>query len=85
MPHGKAMHRELKLLTEAGFSPAEALRAAPGKSAGLFHLKDRGVLEAGRRADLLLVRGEPTRDMDASRDILGVWLEGALLESGSAA
>ncbi len=58
--HGEALHEELSLLVAAGLTPVEALRSAtllPGK---LFDLGDRGVIETGRRADLLLVEGDPT-------------------------
>jgi imidazolonepropionase-like amidohydrolase len=39
-------------------------------------LNDRGRIVPGRRADLLLVRGDPTRDITATRDIVHVWRSG---------
>jgi len=41
-----------------------------------FDLTDRGRIRVGLRADLLLVRGDPTRDITATRDILKVSREG---------
>jgi imidazolonepropionase-like amidohydrolase len=74
--HGKAMHEELALLVEAGLSPIEALRAATSVAAHYFGLTDRGVIEVGRRADLLLVEGDPTIDIKATRNIRRVWCAG---------
>ncbi len=59
--HGEAFHDELRLLVEAGMTPAEALRSATVLPAAYFGFTDRGVIEAGRRADLLLIDGDPTQ------------------------
>ena len=75
-PHGQAMHQELQLLVEAGLSPIEALRAATILPAEVFGLTDRGTLTVGRRADLLLVDGDPTTDIRVTRNISGVWIAG---------
>jgi imidazolonepropionase-like amidohydrolase len=75
-PHGEAMHQELQLLVDAGLSPVEALRAATVAPAEVFGLVDRGTIAAGRRADLLLVTGDPTSDISATRNITGVWIAG---------
>ncbi len=74
--HGEAFHDELRLLVEAGLTPVEALRSATVVPAEFFGFTDRGVIEAGRRADLLLVAGDPTRDIAATRAIQGVWAAG---------
>ena len=71
--HGASIHRELELLVQAGLSPAEALAAATSTPARIFGLKDRGRIAPGLRADLVLVKGDPTADITASRDILRVW------------
>lgn len=70
--YGIAMHRELELLTQAGLTPAEALAAATSVPARAFRLADRGRIAPGLRADLLLVEGDPTRDITATRAIAGV-------------
>jgi hypothetical protein len=71
--HGASIHRELELLVRSGLTPAEALAAATSTPATAFHLDDRGVIAPGKRADLLLVRGDPTQDITATRDIVSVW------------
>src|SRR6267378_37874 len=67
------LHQELLLLTECGLSNEEALRAATSSPARKFGLVDRGRIETGRRADLPLVKGAPSKDIRATRDIVGVW------------
>lgn len=71
--HGVSIHRELELLVHAGITPQEALAAATSVPASAFHLEDRGVIAPGKRADLLLVRGDPTHNILATRDIVSVW------------
>ncbi|MEV4250501.1 amidohydrolase family protein [Streptosporangium canum] len=74
--HGAGMHRELHLLTEAGLSPQEALAAATSLPARHFGLSDRGRIAPGLRADLVLVEGDPTRDITAIAAITDVWRRG---------
>src|SRR5262245_13872566 len=75
--HGASMHRELELLVKSGLTPVEALAAATSAPAAQFRLSDRGRIEPGRRADLLLVKGDPTVDIKATRNIARVWKGGA--------
>jgi imidazolonepropionase-like amidohydrolase len=60
----------------AGLRPVEALRAATANAADAFRLSDRGRIIEGQRADLVLVRGDPTADILATRDIMRVWRSG---------
>jgi imidazolonepropionase-like amidohydrolase len=83
--HGVSLHRELELLVECGLSPAQALAAATKSTADVFQLNDRGRIVPGRRADLVLVRGDPTRDITATRDILRVWRLGVKFERATTA
>ena len=71
--HGVSIHRELELLVRSGLTPTEALAAATSVPAAAFHLDDRGLIAPGKRADLLLVKGDPTQDITATRDIVSVW------------
>jgi hypothetical protein len=71
--HGASVHRELELLVRSGLTPQEALASATSVPAAIFHLDDRGTIAPGKRADLLLVKGDPTRDITATRDIVSVW------------
>ncbi|MGB7868662.1 MAG: amidohydrolase family protein [Mycobacterium sp.] len=74
--HGESLHDELELLIEAGLSTVEALRAATVLPAQYFGLHDRGVIEPGRRADLVLIDGDPIADIRATRQIRRVWCAG---------
>jgi imidazolonepropionase-like amidohydrolase len=74
--HGEGFHDELGLLVEAGLTPVEALRSATVLPAEFFGFTDRGIIEPGRRADLLLVDGDPTRDITSTRAIQHVWAAG---------
>ena len=74
--HGVSMHREMELLVKAGLSPLEALASATSIPANIFGLTDRGRIAFGLRADLVLVEGDPTVDITATRAIVGVWKRG---------
>lgn len=74
--HGASMHGELSLLVKAGLSPGAALNAATALPAKIFGLKDRGRIAVGMRADLVLVNGDPTRNIADSRNIDFVWKNG---------
>jgi imidazolonepropionase-like amidohydrolase len=78
--HGSSIHRELELLVRAGLSPEAALRAATSVPARVYSLRDRGRIAPGLRADLVLVGGDPSRDITATRDIAAVWKRGVRLE-----
>jgi imidazolonepropionase-like amidohydrolase len=75
-PFGESLHQELALLVDAGLSPAEALDAATSVAADHFSLNDRGRVEPGLRADLVLLDADPTADIGATRNIRGVWIAG---------
>jgi imidazolonepropionase-like amidohydrolase len=72
----ESLHDELELLVDAGLSTVEALRAATVLPAQHFGLRDRGVIERGRRADLVLIDGDPIADIRATRQIRRVWCAG---------
>lgn len=74
--HGVSMHGELALLVKAGLSPVQALQAATSAPAVAFGLRDRGTIAADQFADLLLVNGDPTSDILATRDMVAVWKKG---------
>jgi imidazolonepropionase-like amidohydrolase len=68
--HGPTTLREIELVGEAGLSPMEALEAATRVSAEMLGLADEiGTVEVGKRADLVVVRGDPLRDLRALRNV----------------
>jgi imidazolonepropionase-like amidohydrolase len=73
---GFAEHRELELMVQAGLTPKEAIKIATSDSAKLLHLEDRGSLAAGKRADLLVLDGDPTADISNLQLIHAVWQRG---------
>ncbi|KAI1824567.1 hypothetical protein F4861DRAFT_538862 [Xylaria intraflava] len=81
VPFGSSLHDELENLVAAGLSPVEALNAATINAARHFGLADRAVIREGMRADLLLVRGDPTVNISATRDIAGIWIGGVQVKS----
>jgi imidazolonepropionase-like amidohydrolase len=74
--YGASLHDELVLLVRTGLTPLQALRAATSVPARAFHLEDRGLIRAGMRADLVLVKGEPTSEIQDTRHIIAVWKRG---------
>ena len=74
--HGAGLHGELELLVRAGLTPSQALAAATSRTAKRFALDDRGRIAPGLRADLLLVEGDPTVDITATRAIARIWKNG---------
>ncbi|WP_370949914.1 amidohydrolase family protein [Amycolatopsis sp. cg5] len=75
--HGVSLLVELELLVRAGLTPVQALAAATSTPAAHDGFRDRGRIARGLRADLVLVNGDPTRDITALRDISAVWRNGA--------
>ena|SRR5947209_2265796 len=76
LAYGATLHGELKLLVDEGMTPVQALAAATSVPARIFHFTDRGLIRPGMRADLVLVDGDPTQDILATRNIVAVWKRG---------
>jgi imidazolonepropionase-like amidohydrolase len=73
---GFAEHHELALLVRAGLTPLQAIGTATRNAAALLDLDDRGVVAAGKLADLLVVDGNPARDIADVDKIESVWHRG---------
>ena len=79
-PDGVSLHQELELLVEAGLSPAEAIAAATSQATAFLGLIDElGTIEAGKRADLVLLDGDPLADIMNTRRIAAVIVGGVFL------
>jgi len=79
---GISMHGELRLLARAGLNSREILAAATSVAVDAFGVADRGRIEAGHLADLVLVRGDLEADVSASHDIIAIWKDGYLVNRG---
>ncbi|MBB5209420.1 CIA30 family protein [Chiayiivirga flava] len=82
--HGASMHEELVLLVDGGLAPRDALAAATARAADAFGLDDRGRIAPGKRADLVLVEGNPTADITATRAIAAIWKNGRAVQRNRA-
>jgi enamidase len=81
LPFGESLHRELELLVKAGLSPMEAIQAATSRPAHLLKRGDEiGTIQAGKRADLVAVAGDPLRSISDIRKIRLVLREGRVVE-----
>ena len=76
LKHGESLHRELELPVDAGLSTEEALRPCTSLSARCFRLGDRGTIVRGKRADLVLVGGNPIDDIASTKNVRKVWVAG---------
>jgi imidazolonepropionase-like amidohydrolase len=83
-PHvlpGSALHEELRLLVEAGLTPAEALRTATINPARFFGIDaTNGTVDKGRRADLVLLHANPLEDIQNTQRISAVVLKGKFFD-----
>jgi len=74
---GASLHRELAILRECGYSNRELLTmATSGAAKALRREWEFGTVSPGQRADLLLLRGNPLRDLGHLREIDAVFLRG---------
>lgn len=73
---GISLHTELELLVRLGLSPREALAAATNNYALQFGWNELGQIAPGRRADILVVDGDPTVSIWNARRISSLILDG---------
>lgn len=78
---GIGLHEELELLVRAGLATSDALRAATVRPAEFFGTqKDHGSIAVGKRADLLLLTGDPLLSIKNTRTIRTVVHRGAVID-----
>jgi imidazolonepropionase-like amidohydrolase len=75
-PFGFAEHRELELMVEAGMTPMQAIVAATSAGADYLRMRDAGILAPGKRADFVVLQGNPLEDITNTRRIAQVFLRG---------
>jgi len=79
--HGPTIEREVELWVEAGLPPAVALQAATYNAARLLRASDRfGLIQAGREANLLIVDGNPLKDIKQIESVQSVFLKGGHID-----
>jgi imidazolonepropionase-like amidohydrolase len=72
---------EMLRLIDAGETPAQIFKSATLTNAQALKLdRDIGTVQVGKRADLLLLRQDPTQTIDAYTGIVKVILNGRLLD-----
>ncbi|WP_332853437.1 amidohydrolase family protein [Duganella sp. S19_KUP01_CR8] len=77
---GFTLHSELALLVKAGLTPAQALQVATRNGARYTRTSnDRGSIAAGKLADLVLVDGDPTKDIADIRKVAAVITRGYVI------
>jgi imidazolonepropionase-like amidohydrolase len=76
---GYSLHREIELYAQAGFTPTEAIQAAtivPARVMGID--SEVGTVEKGKRADLIVVNGNPLDDIRNTRNVEYVITNGVM-------
>jgi imidazolonepropionase-like amidohydrolase len=82
---GFSIHHEMKYLVDAGLTPYETLRTGTVNVASYLNKSDSGIIKTGNVSDLVLLNGNPLKDINQTRNIEGVmmgtnWLSKAYLE-----
>jgi adenine deaminase len=91
MAYGFGVHRELQALVRAGLTPYQALATGTRNVAAYFgNLRTEGTVAVGKRADLVLLTGNPLDDITHTMNPAGVmvngrWLSRAAIDRGLAA
>ncbi len=79
---GYSLHREIELYVQSGFTPMEAIQAAtivPARVMGFD--KETGTIEKGKRADMILINGNPLDDIHNTRNVEYVITNGTMYNS----
>lgn len=74
--HGTDLHREMRLLAEAGLSPLTVLQGATSLPAEAFRLEGVGRIAPGEPATMVLVEGRPDQQITDSTRIVQIWVNG---------
>ena len=79
---GHSLHREIELYVKAGFTPMEAIQAATIVPARVMKMdKEVGTIEAGKRADLILLDGNPLESISNIRNVRQVVTGGRIYDT----
>jgi imidazolonepropionase-like amidohydrolase len=79
---GYGLDRELELYVQSGMTPLEAIQTATiGAAKAMRRDGELGTIEVGKRADLVLVRGNPLADIHNLRQVVSVVTDGRMYDS----
>jgi len=80
---GFTEHLEMELMVKAGLTPAQAITISTRNAAAALHIdQEKGTLEKGKKADLLILSANPFDDIRNTRKIESVWKEGKEVSKG---
>ena len=79
---GESLHQEFELLASAGVPPADIPKMTGENAARALDRRDVGIVEPGRRADLVLLAADPLVDISSTRRIAWVMQGGRLVGFG---
>lgn len=83
IPHGEQA-LELAAIVRRGLTPVDAIRAATMTSAELISMEDSlGKLEAGYYADIIAAPGDPSQDIEVTKDVRFVMKNGAVYKNSA--
>ncbi len=75
--------REVELLVEAGFTPVEAIHIATANGAQFLGELDRiGTITVGKQADLVVIKGDPSKKIEDIENVETVFKDGIGYDSG---
>ena len=75
-------HYEMQSLVDAGLTPMQAILSATKWPSELFHLENEiGTIEVGKKADAIVISGDPLADITATRNILWVVKDGEVVDT----
>lgn len=81
-PLGYSMMRELEIMNEEGMSNSEVLKCATANAADLLEMPLRGRIKEGNIADILIVQGNPLKDISDIRNTKYVLKDGVIVARG---
>ena len=77
---GSGLHGEMRVLVEAGIDEIDVIKMSTSGAAEFAGVAaDRGTISEGMSADMVLLEGDPLRDIRNTERIVGVFLRGAWL------
>jgi imidazolonepropionase-like amidohydrolase len=78
--YGTDLYQELELLHEAGLPILEVLKAGTSAITKAFSLENTGAIKVGYKADLILIDGDPTKDLGDFENSKIIWKAGKRLK-----